>query len=275
VFDPLLHEISEGGARARVRRALGRSRHLILQGSLDDIGLDALFEAVARRGHEARVVLHNREHRAIVVVDGRRFLYARVDGEAGDERAFERVRGWVDVRFELWVRLGRGTPAASDALPYGAPPSSRPSPTTPSSPGAAPEGECAADVALACAVLNAATAFALASLPPGRVALALARSHAEASAQHPGLGGFVITREGRVTADSVSRASVGLLRGLACWLDLVLADCERAAPGRFAAVGLDDLLGGLLNMVRHAGWHATLLAARRAPRQSAGMPHPG
>lgn len=138
----------------------------------------------------------------------------------------------------------------------------------------APEGELAADVALAGAVLNAVTAFALASLPHDRVALALARSHAEASAQHPGLGGFVITREGRVTADSVLRASVGLPGGLACWLDLVRADCERAAPGRFAVACLDDLLGGLLNMVRHAGWHATLLAARRARRESAGAPRP-
>jgi hypothetical protein len=144
--------------------------------------------------------------------------------------------------------------------PFTSPPSSRPASSLSST--SPPEGRHAAEVALACAVLNAATAFALASLPPDRVAPALVRSLAEASAQHPGLGGFMITREGRVTAGSVSRAAVGLAEGLARWLDLFLADCERAAPGRFTGVPLDDILGGLNNMVRHAGWLETLRLGR-------------
>jgi hypothetical protein len=123
----------------------------------------------------------------------------------------------------------------------------------------------ATEVALACAMLNAATAFALASLPPARVAAALSRSLLEASASHPGLSGFSITREGRASVSLLSRAASALPEGLALWLELFLDECERAAPGRFASVELDQVLGGLQNMVRQAGWQEALRPSRRSP----------
>ncbi|HEU4412153.1 MAG TPA: hypothetical protein VFS43_43325 [Polyangiaceae bacterium] len=329
VLPPEVDEVTLSSHIVRLAADRGRQRRrLVLQGSLDDLGLDALFDAIARRGNEARVVLRNREHQATVLTDGRRVLYLRVDGEVGNERALDRVRGWVDVHFELWVRPGPGTAAAPDVTLYelanpqrprppapslspgsapsvapasapsvapasapsvapasapslppapsappasasSAPPSSRspsprgPSPAPPAPSAEASSGAQAAEVALACAVMNAATAFALASLPPARVASALAGSLGEASVRHPGLAGFVISREGRVTVGSITRAAGGLPDGLSLWLRLFLSDCERAAPGRFAPVSLDDILGGLLNMVRHAGWHEALRAGRR------------
>ncbi|HEU4535183.1 MAG TPA: hypothetical protein VFS00_13740, partial [Polyangiaceae bacterium] len=108
------------------------------------------------------------------------------------------------------------------------------------------------------------TAYALASLPPTRVALALTRSLAEASATHPGLGGFSVTRDGRASVSSLSRAAGALPEGLGSWLELFLEDCERAAPGRFTSADLDTIVGGLRNMIRHAGWYEALLASRRA-----------
>jgi hypothetical protein len=113
-------------------------------------------------------------------------------------------------------------------------------------------------------MLNAATAFALASLPPARVASSLTHSLGEASARHPGLSGFSITREGRVSVSLLSRAASALPEGLALWLELFLEACERAAPGRFAAVNLEQILGGLQNMVRQAGWQDALRPSRRS-----------
>lgn len=120
----------------------------------------------------------------------------------------------------------------------------------------------ATEVALACAVLNAAIAFSLVTLPPARVTSVLVQSLAEASRRHPELVGFSVTREGRATVSSIARAASTLPRGLAHWLQVFFAGCERAAPGRFYPVALDDILGGLGSMVRHAGWHAALLAVR-------------
>jgi hypothetical protein len=287
-----------------------RRRQLVLQGLLDDLGLDALFEAVVRRGHEARIVLRSQGHQATLVTDGRAISYTQVDGQVGPPSTLEQVRAWPDVRFELWVRpmvetsqvTLRSKPAppavSSDTPSPAAAPSAAPSPAAvslaaPSSaavsstasssappsqrwgatavlpPRATPaEGalseKIASEVALACTILNAATAFALASLPPARVTTALTRSLVEASARHPGLSGFSVTREGRASVSSLSRAANALPDGLAHWLGLFLDECEREAPGRFAAVELDQILGGLQNMVRHAGWYDALRPSRRS-----------
>ncbi len=308
VLSPLVDEVTLASHIVRLAAERGRrGRRLVLQGSLDDLGFDALLEAVLRRGHEARIVLRNHEHHATVVTDGRCILYARVDGESGAGAALERVRGWAEVHFELWSRPRPTNPPlslppppyraepplpllpppyraepplplpppphrAEPPLPLPSPPyrakapPSSPSPyraePPPSSGAAATDPAKASGVALACAVINAAVAYALAILTPARVADALTRSLAEAAARHPGLLGFAVTREGRATVGSLARAASALPEGLALWLGLFFADCECAAPGRFAPAPIDDVLGGLLNMVRNIGWHEALLGAR-------------
>ncbi len=245
----LSDDISDVALVAHVQRiaaqAERRRSKIVLQGDLDDVGLDHLLASLATRNRSCFVRIRAGNKRAEITLEGGAPLHVRVDGvDAG--------RG----KFALLAEIGalRGATFEVIAGPDSAPPRSRPPPATPE----ALPASSAANVALAAAIINACTAYAAAYVGPARAGRCLAEAHVLARAQHPTLDAFLVSPDGNVAVAQVERALLAVPNGLAAWTAAYFAEVAQTQPTRFTPVSVREVLGGLTRMVEQVGWATAL-----------------
>ena len=245
----LPEDVSDAVLVAHVQRVAAQAeRHrskVVLQGDLDDVGLEHLLASLATRNRSCFVRVRAGNKRAEVTLEGGVVQHVRVDGvdwSRGKSAALAEIAAMRGAVFEVI------------AGPDSAPPRSRP---PPSLPPPLPTGS-AAHVALAAAIMNACTAYAATHAGPARAGQCLVEAHLLASAQHPTLDAFVVSPEGVVTIAQVDRALFAVPSGLAAWIVAYFEAIARTQPARFNKVRVREVLGGLTRLVEQVGWATTL-----------------
>jgi hypothetical protein len=242
-------DVTDSALVAHVQRVAAqaerRRSRTVLQGDLDDVGLDHLLSSLATRNRSCFVRIRAGTRRAEVTLEAGAPLHARVDG-------VESSRGKAAALAEIGAL--RGATFEVIAGPDPAPPRSRPPPSTP----AALPASSAANVALAAAIINACTAYAAAYVGPARAAQRLAEAHVGARAQHPALDAFLVSPDGGVTIAQVDRALAAVPGGLAAWIVAYFEAIARTQPARFDRVSVREVLGGLTRLVEQVGWATAL-----------------
>jgi hypothetical protein len=238
----LAARVQQVAARAERRRS-----RVLLQGNLDDVGLENLLVSLAARGRSCFVRVRAGTRRAEVTLDAGQPTHVRADDLDGskDKGAVVRaVAAWKDATFEV---------VTTDE----APPSRRPRESERAPPSASSTS--AADVALAAAVINACAAYARAFLGAEKSTALLDASWARVRAERPALEAFAISRDGMVSVKLVERAKAAIPEALAAWIVAFFDEAGRADPTRFRRVRIREVLGGLMRLVEQVGWSSALL----------------
>lgn len=245
----LSEDVSDAALVAHVQRiaaqAERRRTKVVLQGDLDDVGLDHLLASLATRNRSCFVRIRTGGKRAEVTLEGGVVQHVRADGvdaNRGKSAALAEIGALHGATFEVI------------AGPDSSPPRSRPSPSVP----AALPTSTTANVALAAATINACTAYASTYVGPKRAGQWLVDAHALASTQHPALDAFVVTPDGVVTIAQVDRALVAVPGGVAAWIVAYFETIARAQPTRFNHVSVREVLGELPGLVDRVGWATAL-----------------
>jgi hypothetical protein len=245
----LSDDVSDSALVAHVQRVAAqaerRRSRVVLQGDLDDVGLDHLLASLATRNRSCFVRIRVGNKRAEITLEAGAPLHVRADG-------VEASRGKAAALAEIGAL--RGATFEVLAGPDPAPPRSRPPPSTP----AALPTSSAANVALAAAIINACTAYAAAYVGPSRAGRCLAEAHALARANHPALDAFLVSPDGAVTIAQVDRALFAVPGGLAAWIVAYFEAIARTQPARFSNVSVREVLGGLTRLVEQVGWATAL-----------------
>ena len=245
----LSEDVSDAALVAHVQRVAAhaerRRSKVVLQGDLDDVGLDHLLASLATRNRSCFVRVRAGNKRAEVTLEGGVVQHVRVDGveaSRGKSAALAEIGALRGAVFEVIAGL------------ESAPPRSRPPPSVPP---ALPTSS-AANVALAAAIINACTAYAATYAGPKRAGQCLVEAHVIASAQHPTLDAFSVAPDGVVTIAQVDRALVAVPTGLAAWIVAYFEVIARTQPARFNKVHVREVLGGLTRIVEQVGWATAL-----------------
>lgn len=236
---------------ARVQRAAARGERrrsrVVLQGNLDDVGLDSLLASLASRERSCFVRVLSGTRRAAVTLDAGLILHVRADGLDGSTdqaAALVAVAAWPNATFEVVTSDG-AAPSRQPRESERPPPSAR---TT-----------TAADVALAAAVINACAAYVRAFLGAEKSTTLLDASLARARQERPALGAFVVSRDGMVSVTLVERAKAAIPDALASWIVMFFDEAVQADPARFRRVRIREVLGGLTRLVEQVGWSGAVL----------------
>ena len=245
----LSDDVSDTALVAHVQRVAAHAeRHrsrIVLQGDLDDVGLDHLLSSLATRNRSCFLRIRAGNKRAEVTLEGGAPLHVRVDGveaSRGKAAALAEIGALRGATFEVLA-------GPDPALPRSRPPTSTPVALPTSS---------AANVALAAAIINACTAYAAAYVGPSRAGRCLAEAHALARAQYPALDAFLVSPDGAVTITQVERALFAVPGGLAAWIVTYFEAIARTQPTRFNNVSVREVLGGLTRLVEQVGWATAL-----------------
>lgn len=115
--------------------------------------------------------------------------------------------------------------------------------------------------ALAAAVMNAVTGYARMHLPEGVVARELEAAQQTAAKLAPSLSGFRVHPAGMITVVRLEAVAEGSGRALGLWVRHALERLELLRPGRFGAVRVHDIVGGLARMIDQVGFRADFDAA--------------
>jgi hypothetical protein len=245
----LSEDVSDVALVAHVQRVAAQAERrrskVVLQGDLDDVGLDHLLASLGVRNRSCFVRVRAANKRAEITLEGGVVQHVRVDGvdaARGKSAALAEISGLRGATFEVIA----GNDAAA---PRSRPPSSIPAALPPSS---------AANVALAAAIINACTAYAATYAGPVRAGQCLVEAHLLAAAQHPALDAFLVAPDGIVTIAQVNRAISAVPSGLAAWIVAYFEVIARTQPARFNKVQVREVLGGLTRLVDQVGWATAL-----------------
>jgi hypothetical protein len=256
-------DVSDAALVAHVQRVAAhaerRRSKVVLQGDLDDVGLEHLLASLASRNRSCFVRVRAGNRRAEITLEGGAPLHVRVDG-------VDPARGKSAALAELGAL--RGATFEVIAGPDTSPPRSRPPPSLP----AALPSSSAANVALAAAIINAYAAYAAAYVGPARAGAYLVEAHGIARAQHPALDAFQVSPEGGVAVTQVDRALLAVPSGLAAWTVAYFDVIARTKPARFHQVSVREVLGGLTHLVEQS---AGRRRCSRRSRENKHEPHVG
>jgi hypothetical protein len=245
----LSDDVSDAALVAHVQRIAAQSERrrskVVLQGDLDDVGLEHLLASLASRNRSCFIRIRAMNRRAEVTLEGGAPLHVRVDG-------FDAGRGRMAALAEIGALRGavfEVIAGPDSTAPRSRPPASLPPPLGTSN---------TASVALAAAILNACTAYAAAYVGPARAARCLVDARLVARGQHPTVDAFVVSTEGSVSVAQFDRALLAVPRGLAAWTVAYFDAIAREQPARLDRVSVREVLGGLTRLVEQVGWATTL-----------------